>query len=190
MHRNAYFSKIARLTVDVLAGVPSIIFGLFGFAFLVIFCGFRWSILSGGLTLAFMILPYIIKTTEESIKAVPSNYREASLSLGATKWQTISRIVLPAAAPGILTGVLLSLGKVAGETAAILLTAGSSLSLPSSIMDPVRSLPLHLYVLVSEGISTEKAYATACVLILMILAVNSSATFLMKRMVKKRAGNC
>jgi phosphate transport system permease protein len=186
--RSGPFVRIIRFGVDTLAGVPSIIFGLFGFAFLVIFCGFRWSILSGGLTLAFMILPYTIKATEEAIKSVPRQYREASLSLGATRWQTVARVVLPAAAPGIFTGIILALGKAAGETAAIMFTAGSSLALPTSIMDPVRSLPLHLYILVAEGISMEKAYATACVLIILILLVNTAAMYLMNVMIAKRQG--
>lgn len=182
------FVRIARLGVATLAGVPSIVFGLFGFAFLVIFCGFGWSVLSGGLTLALMILPTIIKTTEESIKAVSNDYREASLSLGASKWQTVALVVLPAAMPGILTGIILALGRAAGETAPILLTAGSSLTVPTSIMDPARSLPLHLYILVTEGISRENAYATACVLIILILIVNLTATYLMHSMVAKRLG--
>jgi phosphate transport system permease protein len=186
--RSGRFIRIVRYGVDTLAGVPSIVFGLFGFAFLVIFCGFRWSILSGGLTLAFMILPYTIKATEEAIKAVPREYREASLSLGATRWQTVARVVLPAATPGIFTGVILALGKAAGETAAIMFTAGSSLTVPTSIMDPARSLPLHLYILVAEGISLEKAYATACVLIVLILIINTLATYLMRVMVAKRRG--
>lgn len=186
--RPGRFVQVVRYGVDTLAGVPSIVFGLFGFAFLVIFCGFRWSILSGGLTLAFMILPYTIKATEEAIKAVPREYREASLSLGATRWQTTARVVLPAAVPGIFTGLLLALGKAAGETAAIMFTAGSSLTLPTSVMDPVRSLPVHLYVLAAEGISREKAYATACVLIVMILMINTLATYLMRAMVAKRRG--
>jgi phosphate transport system permease protein len=182
------FVRTVRFGVDVLAGIPSIVFGLFGFAFLVIFCGFGWSILSGGLTLAFMILPYTLKATEEAIKSVPRQYREASLSLGATRWQTVARVVLPAAMPGIFTGLMLALGKAVGETAAIMLTAGSSLMLPTSVMDPLRCLPLHLYILVTEGISEEKAYATACVLIILILIVNIAAIYLMNRMVAKRTG--
>lgn len=174
-----------RFATETLAGIPSIIFGLFGFAFLVIFMGFHWSILSGGLTLAFMILPTIIRTTEEAIKSVPQIYREGSLALGATKWQTIYKIVLPAALPGIVTGIILGIGRAVGETAAVLLTAGSSLNLPTSIMDPARSLSIHLYTLASEGISFRMAYGTATVLIIMIFIINVSANILMNKMTTK-----
>ncbi|HBV96988.1 MAG: phosphate ABC transporter permease [Peptococcaceae bacterium BICA1-7] len=173
-----------RFATDALAGVPSIIFGLLGFAFLVIFLGFRWSILSGGLTLGIMILPTIIKTSEEAIKSVPIRDRECSLALGAGKWQTVYRIVLPAAAPGIATGVLLGTGRAVGETAALLLTAGSSLSLPTSLLDPSRSLSIHLYTLALEGTSMENAYGTATVLIFIILAINVAASFLMSKMTR------
>lgn len=182
------FVRAVRFGVDVLAGVPSIVFGMFGFAFLVVFLGFGWSILSGGLTLAFMILPYTLKATEEAIRSVPRQYRDASLALGATRWQTVARIVLPVAMPGIFTGLMLALGKAVGETAAIMLTAGSSLLLPTSIMDPLRCLPLHLYILVTEAISEEKAYATASVLIILILIINVVAIYLMNRVVAKRTG--
>ncbi|MBU4532507.1 MAG: phosphate ABC transporter permease PstA [Eubacteriales bacterium] len=180
--------RAVRFSIDTLAGVPSIVFGLFGFAFLVIFCGFRWSILSGGLTLAFMILPVIVRTSEEAIKSVPYEYRECSLALGATKWQTVARVVLPAAAPGIVTGIILGIGRSVGETAAIMLTAGSSLGLPTSIMDPVRSLSLHLYILVSEGVSFEMGYATASVLIILIFCVNLITNLLVRYMITKRMG--
>ncbi len=171
-----------RFATEALAGIPSIIFGLFGFAFLVIFMGFRWSILSGGITLAIMILPTIIRTTEEAIRSVPLMYREGSLALGATKWQTVYKIVIPAALPGIVTGIILGIGRSVGETAAVLLTAGSSLNLPTSIMDPARSLSIHLFTLASEGISFKNAYGTATVLIILIMIINFTANFLMKKM--------
>ncbi|KJS14887.1 MAG: phosphate ABC transporter permease [Peptococcaceae bacterium BRH_c4b] len=174
-----------RFATETLAGIPSIIFGLFGFAFLVIFMGFSWSILSGGLTVAIMILPTIIRTTEEAIKCVPNIYREGSLALGATKWQTIYRIVLPTALPGIFTGIILGIGRAVGETAAILLTAGSSLNMPTSIMDPGRTLSIHLYLLTFDGISFKMAYGTATVLIILILLINVSANILMNRMATK-----
>lgn len=180
--RKGRLIKALRFATDTLAGVPSIIFGLFGFAFLVIFLGFRWSILSGGLTLGIMILPTIIKTAEEAIKSVPRKYREGSLALGGGKWQTVCRIVLPAALPGIVAGILLGTGRAVGETAALLLTAGSSLSLPTSLMDPSRSLSIHLYTLASEGTSLRNAYGTATVLIFIILAINIAANFLMRKM--------
>lgn len=174
-----------RFATETLAGIPSIVFGLFGFAFLVIFMGFSWSILSGGLTVAIMILPTIIRTTEEAIKSVPYIYREGSLALGATKWQTIYKIVLPTALPGIFTGIILSIGRAVGETAAILLTAGSSLNMPTSIMDPGRTLSIHLYLLTFDGISFKMAYGTATVLIILILIINISANILMNRMATK-----
>ncbi|MFZ5597323.1 MAG: phosphate ABC transporter permease PstA [Bacillota bacterium] len=177
--------KIVRFATETLAGIPSIIFGLFGFSFLVIFLGFRWSILSGGLTLAIMILPTIIRTTEESIKSVPQILREGSLALGATRWQTVYKIVIPSALPGIITGIILGIGRAIGETAAVLLTAGSSLNLPTSIMDPARSLTIHLYTLASEGISFDNAYGTATVLIILIFIINLTANFLMNRMTFK-----
>ncbi len=174
-----------RYATETLAGIPSIIFGLFGFAFFVIFLGFHWSILSGGLTLAIMILPTIIRTSEEAIKSVPNMFREGSLALGATKWQTIYKIVIPASLPGILTGIILGIGRAVGETAAILLTAGSSLNLPVSVMDPARSLSVHLYIMASEGISFENAYGTATVLIILILTINLTANLIMGKMTSK-----
>lgn len=177
--------NIIRFATETLAGIPSIVFGLFGFAFLVIFMGFSWSILSGGLTVAFMILPTIVRTTEEAIKSVPNVYREGSLALGATKWQTVYKIVLPTALPGIVTGIILGIGRAVGETAAVLLTAGSSLNMPTSIMDPARTLSIHLYLLTFDGISFEKAYGTATVLILLILIINLTASYLMNRMATK-----
>ncbi|ABO50621.1 phosphate ABC transporter membrane protein 2, PhoT family [Desulforamulus reducens MI-1] len=174
--------KVIRFATETLAGIPSIIFGLFGFAFLVIFMGFSWSLLSGGLTLAFMVLPTIIRTSEEAIKSVPLSFREGSMALGATKWQTVWKIVLPSALPGIVTGIILSIGRVVGETAAVILTAGSSLNIPSSVMDPARSMSVHLYILAMEGISMEKAYATATVLIILIFLINSVANWIMRRM--------
>lgn len=174
--------KVIRFATETLAGIPSIIFGLFGFAFLVLYMGFSWSLLSGGLTLAFMVLPTIVRTSEEAIKNVPLSYREGSMALGATKWQTIWKIVLPSALPGIVTGVILSIGRVVGETAAVILTAGSSLNTPTSVMEPARSMSVHLYILAMEGISMEKAYATATVLIILIFIINTLATRIMRRM--------
>lgn len=174
--------KTIRFATETLAGIPSIIFGLFGFAFLVLFMGFSWSLLSGGLTLAFMVLPTIVRTSEEAIKSVPLSFREGSMALGATKWQTVWKIVLPSALPGIVTGIILSMGRAVGETAAVILTAGSSLNIPASIMDPGRTMAVHLYILAMEGISMEKAYATASVLIILIFIINILANFIMRKM--------
>ncbi|KAF5415582.1 MAG: phosphate transport system permease protein [Candidatus Methanogaster sp.] len=168
-------TRIISFGVECLAGIPSIVIGLFGYAFLAIYLGFGFSILSGGLALMFMILPWIVRVSEESLKAVPGGLREASLALGATKWQTVSRVVLPSAIPGITTGVILGVGKAIGETAVIMFTAGSSLLMPTSLFDPVRALPYHLYILASEGISNPMAYGSSVVLLVMVLVINLAA---------------
>jgi phosphate transport system permease protein len=167
--------------------VPSIIFGLFGFVFFVIKLNMGWSILSGGLTLAAMILPTVISTAEESIKAVPYSYREVSCSLGGTRWQTVTRVVLPNALPGIFTGILLSIGRSIGETAAVILTAGSSLVMPTSLFSPIRTMAVHFYILAREGISMEMAYGTGATLILLVLMINMIAQWLINRYIRRRA---
>jgi phosphate transport system permease protein len=174
-------TRIVRLGTESLAGVPSIIFGLFGFVLFVVTLGLGWSIVSGALTLAFMTLPTIIRTSEESLKSVPNIYREVSYALGAGKWQTIRRVVLPTALPGIMTGVMLALGRAVAETAAVIFTAGSSLRLPTTPLDPVRTMAVHFYILAREGISLDRAYGTAAALIILILVVNSGALYLMNR---------
>jgi len=186
--REGRLSRIIRFGTDCLAGVPSIIFGLFGFVFFVILLRMGWSVLSGGLTLATMILPTIICTAEEAIKAIPYSYREVSFALGGTRWQTVARVILPNAIPGIFTGVLLGVGRSVGETAAIILTAGSSLLMPTSLFSPTRTMSVHFYILAREGISMEKAYATGAALILMILAINTLANWLLWRYVRKVGG--
>lgn len=174
-----------RFCIEALAGIPSIVFGLFGYVFFVIFLDFKYSMVSGALTLSLMILPTIIRTSEEAIKAVPMSYREGSQALGATRWYTIYKIVLPTARPGIMTGVILGLGRVVGETAAVIYTAGSSLGLPNSIWRPGRTLSVHLYVLASEGLSKNNMYATATVLIISVLIINLIAKRLLGRIVKE-----
>lgn len=180
-------TKVIRFGTDCLAGIPSIIFGLFGYIFFVITLGFGWSILSGGLTLAVMILPTIIRTSEEAIKAVPKSYREVSFSLGATSWQTVKKVILPNALPGIVTGIMLSIGRSIGETAAVIFTAGSSLRIPNSLFDSTRTMAVHFYILAREGISAENAYGTAATLIIAVLLVNLSAYWLMNRFIAKRS---
>ncbi|MBI2909443.1 MAG: phosphate ABC transporter permease PstA [Chloroflexi bacterium] len=175
-------TRIIRFGAECLAGIPSIIYGLFGFVFFVLYLGLGWSILSGGLTLAVMILPTIIRTTEEALRAVPLAYREVSYTLGGTQWQTITRVVLPAALPGIATGVILGIGRSVGETAAVILTAGSSLRIPTTIFSPARTMAVHFYVLAREAISVENAYGTAAVLIIAVLAINVAANWLVRRM--------
>ncbi|HIE30859.1 MAG TPA: phosphate ABC transporter permease PstA [Methanosarcinales archaeon] len=166
---------IIKFGVECLAGIPSIVIGLFGYAFLAIYLGFGFSIISGGLALMFMVLPWIVRVSEESIKAVPMGLREGSFALGATKWQTVSRVVLPGAVPGIMTGVILGIGKAIGETAVVMFTAGSSLLMPSSLFDPVRALSYHIYILASEGISDTMAYGSSVVLLAMVLLINLAA---------------
>lgn len=183
--RESRISRVIRFGTDCLAGVPSIIFGLFGFVFFVIFLRMGWSILSGGLTLATMILPTIICTAEEAVKAVPYTYREVSFALGGTRWQTIRKMVLPNAIPGVLTGVLLGVGRSVGETAAVILTAGSSFITPDSLFSPIRTMAVHFYILAREGISMEMAYATGAALILFILAINTAANWLMYRYIHR-----
>lgn len=184
--RESKISRLIRFGTDCLAGVPSIIFGLFGFVFFVIRLNMGWSILSGGLTLAAMILPTVISTAEESIKAIPPSYREVSYSLGGTKWQTITRVVLPSALPGIFTGILLSVGRSIGETAAVILTAGSSLVMPTSLFSPIRTMSVHFYILAREGISMKMAYGTGAALILLVLLVNIIAQWLISRYIRHR----
>lgn len=173
--------RIIRYGIEALAGVPSIIYGLFGYSFFVVFLGLKYSILSGALTLTLMILPTIVRTSEEAIKAVPSSYREGSLALGATKLQTIIKNVIPTAMPGILTGLILGIGRVVGESAAVIYTAGSSLGVPDSILRPGRTLSVHLFTLASEGLSAENTYATAVVLITLVLIINFIANTLINK---------
>jgi phosphate transport system permease protein len=178
-------TRIIRFGAECLAGIPSIIFGLFGFILFVTKLGFGWSILSGSLTLAFMILPTIIRTSEEAIKSVPPVYRTVSFSLGSTKWQTVTRVVLPSALPGIVTGVILSVGRSIGETAAVIFTAGSALRLPTSLFSSSRTMSVHFYILAREGISARNAYGTAAILIIAILGINILTYRLMNRFIKK-----
>ena len=180
-------TRVIRFGTDCLAGIPSIIFGLFGYIFFVTILGMGWSMISGGLTLAIMILPTIIRTSEEAIRAVPQAYREVSCSLAATSWETVYKVVLPNALPGIMTGVMLGIGRSIGETAAVIFTAGSSLMMPLSMNDSVRTMSVHFYLLAREGISNEKAYATAAVLVFAVLFVNLTAYWMMNRFIAKRS---
>ncbi len=183
--RESPLTRIIRFGADALAGVPSIIFGLFGFILFVVRLKMGWSILAGGLTLAFMILPTIIRTSEEAIRAVPVVLREVSLSLGATRSQTIARVVLPNSLPGILTGVILGMGRSVAETAVVIFTAGSSLLMPESALDSARTMAVHFYILAREGLSMERAYGTALLLIVTILAINITAYLLMHRVMRR-----
>lgn len=188
---NGYIVRFIRLMTNNLASVPSIVFGLFGMALFVNNLGFGDSILAGSLTLGLLTLPLIIRTSEEALKAVPDAYRSGSLALGASKLQTIRKVVLPSALPNILTGVILSIGRVSGETAPILFTVAAYFlpNLPQSIFDQAMALPYHLYVLATSGTDLEAsrpmAYGTALVLIIIVLVFNLSATLLRQRLNKK-----
>ncbi|MDA3732072.1 phosphate ABC transporter permease PstA [Niameybacter massiliensis] len=170
--KQSKFVKSLRFAIECLAAVPSILFGLFGMMFFVTQLKMGYSILAGGLTVALMILPTVVKTTEEALKTVPLSYREGSLALGASKFATIMKVVLPSAVPGILTGIVFSTGRIIGETAAIYLTAGMVFRVPSNVMESGRTLSVHLYMLAKEGISLEEAYGTAIVLLLVVLTLN------------------
>jgi phosphate transport system permease protein len=183
--KESKFTKTIRFGVESLAGIPSILYGLFGFIFFVIKLGMGWSLMAGVLTITIMILPTIIRTSEEAIKSVPRNLRIVSYSLSATKWETVTKVVLPSAGPGILTGIMLSVGRAVGETAAVIFTMGSSLRLPTSLMDSGRTMAVHFYILAREGISMEKAYATALVLVLSILCINIIAYYIMNKVTSK-----
>jgi len=178
-------TRIIRFSAESLAGIPSIVYGLFGFIFFVIYLNIGWSVLSGGLTLAFMILPTIIRTSEEAIRAVPYSYREVSYSLGGTKFQTIYKAVFPSALQGIVNGIILSLGRCVAETAAVILTAGSALRMPVSLFSPTRTMAIHFYILAREGISMENAYGTAALLIILIFFINVVANAIMNRFIAK-----
>ena len=179
-------TRIIRFSAESLAGIPSIVYGLFGFIFFVMYLNLGWSILAGGLTLAVMILPTIIRTSEEAIRAVPDSYREVSFSLGGTKWQTIRKAVFPSAIQGISNGVILGLGRCVAETAAVMLTAGGAIRMATSIFSPTRTMAVHFYILAREGISMENAYGTAALLIIIIFLINVVANAVVNRFVARR----
>ena len=176
--------KAIRFATESLAGIPSIIYGLFGGIFFVTVLKLSFSILSGALTVAIIILPLIIRTTEEALKTVPKSYREASLALGSTKFQTLYKVVLPSAVPGILSGIILSVGRVIGESAAIFLTAGTVAQMPSGIFDSARTLTVHAYLLTKESGDIQTAAALGIVLIFIVLTLNTIAKVIAKKLNK------
>ncbi|MBQ4155320.1 MAG: phosphate ABC transporter permease PstA [Clostridia bacterium] len=171
-----------RLTTETLQGIPSIVFGLFGYLFFNITLGWRYSILSGAITLSLMVLPLIMRTTEEALISVPDSYREGSFGLGAGRLRTIFRVVLPCAVPGILSGVILAVGRIVGETAALIYTSGTVTGIPTSVMDSGRTLSVHMYALLNEGLYTNEAYATAVVLMLLVLIINWMSNIMAKKL--------
>ena len=180
--------NIARTSVEILAGVPSIIFGLFGFAIFVSFMKLKFSLLSAGLSGACMVLPVIIRTTEEALLAVPYSYRQGSLGLGATKWQTVTGVILPTALPGIVTGIVLSVGRIISETAVFWVTLGGSYQLPQNLLSSGRTLALHVYMLATETRAFDKALGTSAILIIIIILLNLAINITSKRFQKRLSG--
>ena len=174
---------VIRVTAETLSGIPSIVYGLFGMLFFVTALKWQLSLLSGAFTLAIMILPLIMRTTEEALKSVPDSYREGSFGLGAGRLRTVFRIVLPAAVPGILAGVILAIGRIVGETAALIYTAGTVAKIPD-LMSSGRTLAVHMFVLSNEGLHTDKAYATAVVLLVIVILINALSAFVAKKISK------
>ena len=177
--------KVIRVTTETLAGIPSIVFGLFGFLAFVIALGWGYSMIAGVLTLVMMVLPTIIRTTEEALLAVPNSYREGSFGLGAGKIRTIFKIIVPTAIPGILSGVILAIGRIVGETAALIYTSGTVAETATSLTDSARTLSVHLYCLLAEGLFTNQAYATAVILLLLVVGINALSNFIAKKLAKK-----
>lgn len=176
--------EIIRITAETLSGIPSIVYGLFGLLFFVTTLGWSFSIISGAFTLSIMILPLIIRATEEALMAVPNSLREASFALGAGKLRTIFKIVLPTAMPGIFAGIILAIGRIVGETAALIYTAGTVPQIPKNLFSSGRTLAIHMYSLSSEGLYTNQAYATAVVLLIVVIGINWLSSLIAKRLLK------
>jgi phosphate transport system permease protein len=176
--RGSKLVSLVRITAETLSGIPSIVYGLFGFLLFVTTLGWGYSLLAGAFTLAIMILPVIMRTTEEALKAVPDTYREASFGLGAGKLRTVFRIVLPAAVPGILAGIILSVGRIVGETAALIYTAGTVAQIPGSLVSSGRTLSVHMYALWTEGLNTGPSYATAVILLIIVAGLNTVSAYI------------
>ena len=183
--RGSRLVKLVRLTAETLSGIPSIVYGLFGYLMFVLACGMDNSMLAGALTLAIMVLPTILRTTEEALQAVPDSYREGSFDLGAGKLRTVMRIVLPAAVPGIFSGIVLAIGRVVGETAALIYTAGTVTGVADGLLGSGRTLAVHLYCLLNEGLYTKEAYATAVILLVFVIGINALSSAVAKKLAKR-----
>jgi phosphate transport system permease protein len=181
-------TQLVRFGADSLAGIPSIMIGLFGYLLFVSYLNLGFSLLSGSLAVAFMALPIILRVSEEAIKVVPVSYRHGSLALGSTKWQTIRKVVLPTALPGILTGIMLGMGRIIGETAVFLLTVGGVAQVPTSLADPVRPMTLHAFIVATQNISLPKAFGTSAVLLIIVLTITLASNYLTQRYVRKLGG--
>ena len=178
------FVEVIRLTTETLSGIPSIVYGLFGMLFFVNTLGWGFSLLAGAFTLSIMILPLIMRTTEEALKAVPDSYREGSFGLGAGKLRTVFRIVLPSAIPGILAGIILAIGRIVGETAALIYTAGTVAQVRTSVFGSGRTLAVHMYNLSSEGLYMDQAYATAVILLVLVVGINALSSVIARKLTK------
>ena len=183
--RGNKFVGFVRTTTETLAGIPSIVYGLFGQLLFVLACGFDYSMLAGALTLSIMVLPTIMCTTEEALLSVPDAYREGSFGLGAGRLRTVFQIVLPSAVPGILAGVILSVGRIIGETAALIYTSGTVAGVPENLMSSGRTLAVHMYALLNEGLYMEQAYATAVILLIMLVLINALSNFISRKITAK-----
>ena len=177
--------SIVRITTETLSGIPSIVYGLFGYLMIVIAFGWGLSFFGGALTLSIMVLPTIMRTTEEALLSVPDSYREGSFGLGAGRLRTIFKVVLPSAVPGILSGVILAIGRIVGETAALIFTSGTTAEIPKSLFDSGCTLAVHMYKLLSEGLYTKQAYATAVLLLVMVVIINAASGKLAKKLQAK-----
>ena len=182
------FTHLIRYSVELLAGVPSIVFGLFGFAIFVLALHFNYSILAGALTLACLLLPFLVRSTEEAMRVVPQSQREAALALGATRWQTVAHVIMPAALPGIVTGIILCIGGVVAESACLYVTMGGSAGMPTSFLSGGRTLAVHVFYLAMETNALDKALATGAVLIILILVLNLITRWLSLRFQAKMKG--
>lgn len=180
--------SLIRITAETLSGIPSIVYGLFGMLFFVTALKLKLSLISGAMTLSIMVLPTILRTTEEALLAVPESYREGSFGLGAGRLRTVFKVVLPSAMPGVLAGVILAIGRIVGETAALLYTAGTATRLPDSIMKSGRTLSVHMYVLSNEGLHIGEAYATAAVLLIIVFAMNTLSAMVAKKIARGSNG--
>lgn len=180
--------EVVRITAETLTGIPSIVYGLFGFLLFGVALKWGYSMLGGALTLSIMILPTIMRTTEEALKSVPDSYREGSFGLGAGRLRTVFQVVLPSAVPGILAGVILAVGRIVGETAALMYTAGTVAGIPANIMGSARTLSVHMYVLTNEGLYTNQSYATAVVLLVIVVLINALSGFIAKKITGKGNG--
>lgn len=188
--RGSRLVKLVRITTETLSGIPSIVYGLFGFLMFVIGFGWGYSLISGVITLAIMVLPTVIRTTEEALLAVPDSYREGSFGLGASKTRTVFKVILPSAIPGIMSGVVLSIGRIVGESAALIFTAGTYAAIPSAdnfLFSSTRTLAVHMYALYSEGLYTQQAYATAVILLVLTACINLLSSFIERKIAKNHS---